>query len=302
MPVIEIRDLTKKFDKITALNAVTLNFNKGINIVLGPNGAGKSTLLRCISGLYRPDKGRISVFGRDPYVDDDLKMRLSFLSDNYALYDYLSVKDNLLFFGRLYGFDDALILKRVKSVLKELNAMDYLNAKVYTLSRGTKQKIAFCRAILNDPEVLLLDEPTAFLDVNASDSVREIITNYAKASRIIIFVTQRIDEIMRLEGRLTILNKGKVALRSSTSKIYNFITKDLEITVIFARPLAGSIAMDTPGFISGNSANPTLIKVRINSYKDINKVIKQLINNGAQIVSVHYIEPAIEKLFKKGSR
>src|SRR5580658_1201962 len=98
--------VTKRFKKAIALEDASITATKGISVIIGPNGAGKSTLLRCIGGLYHPESGKVSVFGKDPYYDDQIRDRVSLLSDNYALYDKLSVMKNLLFFGRLYGNSD----------------------------------------------------------------------------------------------------------------------------------------------------------------------------------------------------
>ena len=109
MAEIEVNNIVKRFGRVTALYKVSMKAGKGINMVLGPNGAGKSTLLRCIAGLYKPDEGSISVLGRNPYYDDAVRKGVSLISDNYGLYDYLGVLDNLKFFGRLYGLSDSEI-------------------------------------------------------------------------------------------------------------------------------------------------------------------------------------------------
>ncbi|MEM0154964.1 MAG: ATP-binding cassette domain-containing protein, partial [Methanothrix sp.] len=103
---ISINGISKRFGKEYALRDINLSIGKGIMLILGPNGAGKSTLLRCMAGLYRPDGGSIRVLGKDPYSDAEIRKRISFMPDNYGLYDFLSVRDNILFFSRLYGVSD----------------------------------------------------------------------------------------------------------------------------------------------------------------------------------------------------
>ena len=138
----------------------------------------------------------------DPYTDAHARLRISLLADVYGLYDFLSVKDNLKFFGRFHGLHGEEAIKKSAIVTKELNLGQYMDAKVETLSRGTKQKVAFCRSMLNDAQVLLLDEPTAFLDASASDVVRSHIQDLEREGKTIMFVTQRLDEVTRLNSRI----------------------------------------------------------------------------------------------------
>lgn len=296
--IIVTERLTKKFGSITALNKVSMRCSSGMNIILGPNGAGKSTLLKCMSGLYRPNSGSVNVLESNPYYDDSLRMRLSLLSDNYSLYDYLTVKDNMLFFGRLYGLDDHAILRKTKELLKEIDAFKFMDSQVGNLSRGTKQKIAFCRAVINEPELLLLDEPTAFLDPGASDFVRNFIIDYIGKGKTVVFVTQKMDEVTRFNGNLFILREGHLISQSGTSNIYSKLFKNMTISIRFAEPINTGIAKSIPGFRFANGDKPTMVKVRIGSYKDVNEVAEFLISKGAKIISIDYAEPAIEKIFK----
>ena len=130
--IVIAKELTKKFGYVSALDRVSLACSNRMNIVLGPNGAGKSTLLKCVAGLYRPNGGSIKVLGGDPYRDDPVRARLSLLSDNYSLYDYLTVKENLLFFGKLYGIGSVDTLSRAKELLKEIDALQFLDSQVGT--------------------------------------------------------------------------------------------------------------------------------------------------------------------------
>lgn len=105
-------------------------------------------------GLYKPSSGSISVLGKRPYFDDSVREKIALLSDNYAMYDFLTVKQNLKFFGSLYHLKDKEIYKKSLAILKDMDAVKFFDRKVVELSRGTKQKIAFCRAMLNEPDIL----------------------------------------------------------------------------------------------------------------------------------------------------
>lgn len=293
---IKVNGIVKAFGTTVALKGVNFQSASGINIILGPNGAGKSTFLRCVDGLYKVDSGKVDVLGVDPYKDDSIKSKLSLLTDNYALYDFLSVKNNLKFFGRLYNLKDDETLRRSKDLLKRLEALEYLDKKVYQLSRGTKQKVAFCRAVLNEPQVLLLDEPTAFLDAHSAEMVRKILFEYEKEGKTILFVTQKLDEVTRFNGKISIIRAGRIVRETTTEGLYSFVLKNTIVNIRLARPLKLSVVKRLPGFKEANAEQATLLKFRVKNYKDINKTIERLLDLGGSIVSIDYIEHLIEDL------
>lgn len=293
MKAIDIRSAVKTFGDVKALNNMTFSISKGITIILGPNGAGKSTLLRCIDGLYKLNKGTVRVFGEDPLRNDALKNRVALLSDNYALYDYLTVQDNLKFFGRLYSMKDKDIMKSAKSVLRLLEAEHYLDKKVYMLSRGTKQKIAFCRAVLNDPQMLLLDEPSAFLDANSSEEVRHFIEDYKRKGRTILYVTQKLEEVTRFDARIMIIKEGRIIRDTDTNDLD--MLKNSAIEIRFAKPVSKAVIDSIRGF-GGLELTGLTLKVKVKNYKDVNRILKQLMERGAYIMGIDYLEPFVQKV------
>lgn len=298
---ISVKNLYKKFGKTVALDDISFTSKEGVNIILGPNGAGKSTFLRCVIGLYKPSSGSVLVYGKRPYFDDEIRDRMALLSDNYALYDFLTVKQNLRFFGNLYKLNDSEIYEKSKKILKEMDALKFFDRKVVELSRGTKQKIAFCRAMLNDPDVLLLDEPTAFLDASSSEWIRNFILDYGRKKKTILFVTQKLDEVSRFNSRLIIMREGRIVEDTTTYNIYNEIMKSSSILVRFARPVAISTLKKTGyKFDSMESKEVSSAKFYINSYKDVNILIGKLIKNRAFVLGVDYIEPLVERISKGG--
>ncbi len=299
---IAVRNLVKRFGKNTALKDITLTSKKGINIILGPNGAGKSTLLKCIDGLYRPSSGYVSVLNANPYTDAHARSKISLLADVYGLYDFMSVKDNLRFFGNFYGLRGDEAIRKTAEMMGELDLKQYLDAKVEALSRGTKQKVAFCRSMLNEAQVLLLDEPTAFLDANASDVVRSHVQEMAHDGKTVMFVTQRLDEVTRLNSRILVLREGRLAAETDAEGIYSTVFKGVDVSVRLARPIGEKAIEGIRNIVWKNGKRPTLIKVRINGYGEVNKVLKALIDCGAYVVSVDYAEPALEKLVFGGRK
>jgi ABC-type multidrug transport system ATPase subunit len=293
---ITVSSIVKSFGKTVALNRVNFSSVRGINMILGPNGAGKSTLLRCIDGLYRVDSGSVRVLGENPYKNSAIKNKVSLLTDNYALYDFLTVADNLKFFGRLYGMKDGETLEAGREILESLDAIEYMYRKVYELSRGTKQKVAFCRSILNSPDILLLDEPTAFLDAHSAESMRRILLDYEKEGKTILLVTQKLDEVTRFDGRISIIKAGRLVKQISTEGLYKLVLRNTKVNVRLARPLDLKAVKRIDGFVESNSEMPTMLKFKVNDYRQINRIISSLIERGAHIVSVDYIEHLIDDL------
>ncbi|MCL4372351.1 ABC transporter ATP-binding protein [Candidatus Marsarchaeota archaeon] len=300
-PFVKVAGLTKRFGKGIALEKLSLDVKAGITVVLGPNGAGKSTLLRCMAGLYKPDSGSVEVLGKDPYYDSAVRGRIAFMPDNYGLYDFLSVRDNIRFFARLYGISYGDADKRLKETLSMLDASEYFNYKVGALSRGTKQKILLCKAVLNDPEVILLDEPTAFLDASSSDKVRSYLSGQAKAGKAIVFVTQRIDEATRFGSRIFMIRNGRKVVDTGIDKLFSYILKNSSINVRFARPIDSKLVERSGLAGSCVLKSPIMANIRIKGYRDISTAISRLIEAGAFIASVDYAEPLLEDLYTGGS-
>ena len=286
----------KRFGRVTALDAISFSSRKGINIILGPNGAGKSTLLRSISGLYELEGGTISVLGSNPYTDTDLRRRVSFLADNYGLYDFLSVRKNLGFFGKFYGLGEKEAIAKAMPLMKELDLMQYFEMRVETLSRGTKQKVAFCRSMLNDAEVLLLDEPTAFLDVKATNTVRSLLKGLADENKTVIFVTQRIDEVARYNSRILVLRKGRMVKDTDIEGLYSAVLRNAHVTIRLAKPVKANVLDSLRNVVGTNAKEPTSVTVRVHGYKEVNRAVSELMKGGAYVVGIDYLEPEIDKL------
>ncbi len=220
---------------------------------------------------------------------------MSLLTDNYSLYDNLTVMQNLLFFGKLYRIGAQEAGRRSMELLKLFDAQQFAQAKVYSLSRGTKQKIALCRSLLGNPKVLLLDEPTAFLDPKASSSVRKLLEHMASEGKTVIFVTQKVDEIPKFNARLLFLKGGRIVKDTTTYAFYREMARGAIVEIRLSSPISERLAKSVPGFYSSNGKSPTAISVRINSYKDINSAIAYLSARGAYVLEVDYTESIVEK-------
>lgn len=216
--MIDAESLTRKFGGLTAVENLTLHVNKGeVFGFLGPNGAGKTTTIRMLCCLIGKTSGQAHI--GDYSVDseeDRLNIRkiVGLLPENVGLYENLSAFRNLDFYGKLYEVPDQQRQENIERLLRLLGIWDRRDDLVGTFSKGTKQKIAITRALIHDPQVLFLDEPTANLDPEASKTVRDFILELKKEKRTIFLNTHNLDEAERLCDRIAILKTKLIAVDS----------------------------------------------------------------------------------------
>ena len=216
--MIETKNLTRKFGNLTAVDDVTLSVAKGeVFGFLGPNGAGKTTTIRMLCCLISKTSGEATISGYSIGNEADcLKIRkmVGFLPENVGLYDSLSAYRNLDFYGQLYEVPENARKENIERLLKLLGIWGRREDAVGTFSKGTKQKIAITRALIHDPSVLFLDEPTANLDPEAAKTVRDFILELKKENRTIFINTHNLSEVERLCDRVAILKSKLITVDS----------------------------------------------------------------------------------------
>jgi ABC-2 type transport system ATP-binding protein len=216
--MIDTENLSRKFGNLTAVDSLTLHVNEGeVFGFLGPNGAGKTTTVRMLCCLISKTSGKAQIgeFTTDT-EEECLKIRkmIGLLPENVGLYDSLSAYTNLDFYGKLYELTPEKRRENIERLLRLLGIWERRNDAVGTFSKGTKQKIAIARALIHEPQVLFLDEPTANLDPEASKTVRDFILELKKEKRTIFLNTHNLDEAERLCDRIGILKTKLIAIDS----------------------------------------------------------------------------------------
>jgi ABC-2 type transport system ATP-binding protein len=208
--MIEIESLTKNFGDLTAVDDLTLNVNEGeVFGFLGPNGAGKTTTVRMLCCLISKTSGNAKISGYEiGNKEDSLKIRkiIGLVPDNVGLSENLSAYDNLDFFGKIYDLPNVQRKESIQRFLEMLDLWDKRNVQVGTFSKGMKQKLAIARALIHDPQVIFMDEPTANLDPEAAKTVRDFILELKKEKKTIFLNTHNLDEAQRICDRIGILN------------------------------------------------------------------------------------------------
>lgn len=209
--IIEVKDLVKKFGSFVANDHLTFNVKKGeIFGFLGANGAGKTTALRILSGLSYPTSGEVKVAGFDVYKEGEkVKKNIGYMSQKFSLYEDLTVRENIRFYGGIYGLSNKYIKEKTESLLERLKMKDIQNSLIKSLPLGWKQKIAFSVAIFHNPKIVFLDEPTGGVDPITRRDFWEMIYE-ASDSGITVFVTTHYMDEAEYCDRVSIMDQGRI--------------------------------------------------------------------------------------------
>ena len=218
--VIEAQGLSKMFGDFTAVNAISFDVKKGeIFGFLGANGAGKTTAMKMLIGISTPTSGNAKVAGFDVYSHaEDIKKNIGYMSQKFALYDDLTVKENITFFGGIYGLSRKIIKEKTKLLVEELGLEEVVNQLVGSLPLGWKQKISFSVALLHNPKVVFLDEPTGGVDPITRRQFWEMIYKSANNGTNIFVTTHYMDEAEYCD-RVSIMVNGKIEALNTPTKL-----------------------------------------------------------------------------------
>jgi ABC-2 type transport system ATP-binding protein len=238
---ISARDLTRRFGDFTAVNAISVDVREGeVFGFLGANGAGKTTAIKMLIGLLEPSSGSATVAGYDILTEsDEVRRNIGYMSQRFSLYDDLTVRENIALYGGIYGLTDAQIAERGDAMLHALQLADTRKALVRTLPLGWKQKLAFSVALLHEPRVVFLDEPTGGVDPVTRRQFWEMI--YAAAARgTTVFVTTHYMDEAEYCDRLSIMVDGRIAAMGTPAALKaEFDAPSIdEVFVRLARPAA----------------------------------------------------------------
>jgi ABC-2 type transport system ATP-binding protein len=225
MLILEAQHLQKSYragGKIAvAVRDVSLKIAAGeVLAFLGPNGAGKTTTIKMIAGLILPDSGSVQIVGRDPHQDArTLRAIGAVLEGNRNIYWRLTPEENLEYFGVLRGLSQKVARQRSRDLLERFELTHKRRALVQTLSRGMQQKLAVAVALIHEPQLLLLDEPTLGLDIEATHSVKQLVREIAAEGCAILLTTHQLDVAEELSDRVAIINQGEIVAEEPTSEL-----------------------------------------------------------------------------------
>lgn len=219
--MIIVKNLRKSFGEVRAVNGVSFEARDGkITGLLGPNGAGKTTTLRMLYSLLPPDGGEIRIDGMDPENEAmEIKRTLGVVPDSRGLYTRLTARENIAYFGELHGMNRKAIKVRIKELTRTLNMTDFIDRRTEGFSQGQRVKVAIARAMIHEPQTVLMDEPSNGLDVMSTRSLREYILGLKAAGHSIVLSTHIMQEVAALCDRVVIIANGEVAADGSAEEL-----------------------------------------------------------------------------------
>jgi sodium transport system ATP-binding protein len=219
--MIVVTNLRKSFGEVKAVNGVSFEARDGeITGLLGPNGAGKTTTLRMLYSLLPPDGGEIRIDGLDPTRDAmEIKRTLGVVPDSRGLYSRLTARENIAYYGELHGMSRAKIGERIADLVETLDMADFIDRRTEGFSQGQRVKVAIARAMVHEPQTVLMDEPSNGLDVMSTRALRDYVRGLRRAGRSVVLSTHIMQEVAALCDRIVIIAKGEVAADGTAAQL-----------------------------------------------------------------------------------
>lgn len=297
--MIRTENLGKNFEDFAAVDGVDLQVKAGeVLALLGPNGAGKTTTIRMLTSVLRPTRGKASVAGYD-VIKDSRHVRLSVgvLTENHGLYNRMPAIEYLDFFGQLYGMQPEIRNKRVHGLLTQFGLAEISQRQIGEFSKGMRQKLALARALLHNPPVLLLDEPTSAMDPESARLVRNSIKDLRSAERAIIICTHNLVEAEELADQIAIIRRGKIIAKGSPLTLKQMLLGPGEFEIRLATSLNGSPDEIPPGVtISERGANWIRFRTA-NPDVDNPRILNTLLKQKFPVISLEEVPRNLEQVY-----
>ena len=294
--------LTRSFGDRIAVEDVSFEIGRGeVFVLLGPNGAGKTTTLRMLGGLILPDRGQVIIDGVqiERGTADRLRKRIGFLTETPGLWEQLTVADNMTTYAKLFRVPDAA--GAVERLLRRFELWERRSERAATLSKGMKQKLALARALVHEPDVVLLDEPTANLDPATSRGVRELIGELRDRGCAVIVSTHNLDEVERVATRLGLISTRLIAIGEPAKLRRELFGRRLRVTLATGAVNSAAFAAIAAqhGAHDVRSDGHVLTMRLDDPDRDAPAIIAALVGAGAALREARDEEPTLEELYLK---
>ncbi|MFO7951811.1 MAG: ATP-binding cassette domain-containing protein [Bacillota bacterium] len=300
MEAIRAKNLAKKYGSVKAVDNISFDVKeKSIFGFLGPNGAGKSTTQRILTGVIYPDAGNVEIMGHSLFGQPiKAKQKIGVVPEQANVYVDLTAWDNLKFIGEIYNMKKEEASNRAEELLKLFNLYEKRNLKARGFSKGMKQRLLLCMALLSDPLILFLDEPTTGLDVESKQVIREMIRDFHKKGKTIFLTTHDIEEANMLCDEIAIINRGKIAVIDRPADLKQAIQKLnwLEVAFDDRAPEENELAR-LDGVEQVKKSGDSFILYTSHPGKVIPSLGKLIETQGLELVSLHTQEPVLEEVF-----
>jgi ABC-2 type transport system ATP-binding protein len=297
--MIEATNLTKHFESFKAVQDVTLSVAPGeVLALLGPNGAGKTTTVRMLTSILKPTSGTARVAGYDVVKEPEhVRASVGVLTENHGLYLRMKGREYLDFFGQLCALTPAVRRSRIEELTTRFGLADALDRRLGEYSKGMRQKLALVRAMLHDPKVLLLDEPTSAMDPLSARQVRDAITDLRRDGRTVILCTHNLPEAEELADRIAIIRKGQIIALGTAVELKLSLLGQPMVELKVAHPLNG-VAQSLGKLVDIEASGDNWLRFRTGDPTETNpQVVKRLTRQGVQIVSIGEVSRSLEEVY-----
>ena len=299
--VLDVSGASYAYSSREVLCGVDLRVRRGTTVsLLGPNGAGKSTLMRAICGRLVLKSGKILINGRSP-KSRDARRQLGFVPQDIALYPHLTVEENLSFFGRMAGVPPAQVADAVLRVLDEASLADRARQTTGTLSGGYQRRLNIAAAVLHKPALLLLDEPTVGIDVDAREAIHALLRSFRDAGGAIVLTTHDLEQAEVLSDRILILNQGRIVLEGAPAELLKgAFRNEKEVIVVLAQaPKALGLDALKSMNLRATQAATTWFGFEPAQHLDVRRLTDDLSSAGVSVKEIRVREPDLSSLFVK---
>jgi ABC-2 type transport system ATP-binding protein len=299
--VLLVENIHKSFDRNHAVQGISFAIKKGeVFGLLGPNGAGKTTTISMLTGLIRPDQGQITVEGINLLEQtNQAKMKLGLVPQELALYPTLSARDNLSFFGQIYGLRGSQLKKQVEQSLEMVGLKDRANEAIQRFSGGMKRRVNIAAGLLHQPDILFLDEPTVGVDPQSRNTIFESIESLNRAGMTLIYTTHYMEEAQRLCQRVAIMDHGQIIALDSPANLINSVGQGL-IRIGLNNGYGAQVQNEAQQLASVRSIvrHDDYLDVQTNDTQAALLSIMEIIRRvQAKLTSLHIMEANLETVF-----
>jgi ABC-2 type transport system ATP-binding protein len=298
-PAILVRELTRKFGSFTAVDRISFAVDRGeIFGFLGANGAGKSTAIRMMCGLLRPTAGTAVVDGVDVSRDpEEVKRRIGYMSQKFSLYESLTVEQNIRFFGALYGLDDDQIAARMRFVVEMAGLAGRETTRARDLAGGWRQRLALGCAILHEPRIVFLDEPTGGVDPVSRRQFWRLIESMSRSGVTTLVTTHYLDEAEHCH-RIAIVNAGRLAAMGTSNELKAIFAKRPILEIHSSRPVDVMRALDDNPSVEKTTVFGTAVHAVLKTPEvDLQALQSALGERGLDIGGIDRVMPSLEDVF-----
>ena len=299
MALIETHDLTKRFGTLTAVEDLSLLVEPGeVLALLGPNGAGKTTTIRMIASILQPTSGSVMIRGLDSIAQAiEVRRSIGLLTEHHGLYTRMRIYEYLEFFGRIYSLPTDVIKARSEELLARYDLSDIETLRLGHFSKGMRQKLALVRAMLHDPPILLLDEPTSAMDPASAHLVRESIVGLRSTQRAIVVCTHNLHEAELLADRIAIIRKGRIVVEGSPKDLKRSLLGAPVMELRVAERLDGAVDVLPPDLRPIAHGNDWLRYETAQPETDNPRVLQAMLEAGVPVVTLAEVERSLEDVY-----